>query len=124
MALSPSGLWPEGRLRATFVEGHGFGNSLSCSVPVGESPTGTGGSPVPPVPGGSGYEMYGLAPALGFRPAGGVNCFIYLAHRSFAARQADGTSALRGEAPHAAQAGADDSLARDCLHEVAAARRA
>ena len=58
-SVSPSGLWPDGRLRATFVEGHGFGNSLSCSVPVGESPTGTGGSPVLPRSGGSGYKISG-----------------------------------------------------------------
>ena len=58
--VSPSGLWPDGRLRATIVEGHGFGNSMSGSVPVGESPTGTGGSPGLPMSGGNDDEISGL----------------------------------------------------------------
>jgi len=44
--MPPPGHRPDGRSRASFVGAHRFGNRLSRSVPVGESPTGTGGSPV------------------------------------------------------------------------------
>jgi len=37
---------------------------MPSPIPVGESPTGTGGSPVPPTAFGSGYEMSGLAPSV------------------------------------------------------------
>jgi hypothetical protein len=56
-----SGRRPDRRARATFHEGNRFVSRLSCSVPVGGSPTGTGGSPVLSTSGGNGYEISGLA---------------------------------------------------------------
>ena len=82
---------PAGRAFCKITQPHG---KLSSHIPVGESPTGTGGSPVPPGIGNE-REISGLAICLRVQPTGGS-----VSGDGFRRRDADGGN-RDGRAPQA-----------------------